>query len=607
MPLQKVELTRLGRVDSIAQDFRYGWRRLRKSPGFAAIAIITLAIGIGANTTVFTLIHGLLLRSLAVPHPDQLVRYRLMLRPGIGSEWSSFSLSEFGVLSGPMFEAVRKRQTACTDVLAWEEYNELTYTESGQSRLVSAALVSGSAFPVLGVKAELGRLFDDSDDSQGGGGAWSANISYGFWQREFHGQAAVVGRTLVINQVAVTIVGVLPRGFSGVLVGQDPQIVLPLEIDAAFAALRDRPSIRQNQYYSQVVVLGRLKPGVTIDQARANAESIEEAMFDEAMPAVIRHNAFASAHRLDVTRASAGWSGYRITYQKPLLIVQVLVAIVLVLISANLAGLLLARGARRRHELEIRGALGASRPRLIRQLLTENAILAAIAVPIGCLFAWQGSRFAVGLIGAPGTRLDIDRWQDPAVLGIATASGLLTAIFAASLPALIVTRRGGVATLQAGGRGSYSSRRGRLGKLLIPLQVGLGLVLVTVAGLFAASLARVLITQSGMREQGVFLARTRLEWHPERLEQLDALYARMLERLTSQPGVQSASLVMKEPMTGSAEMSHFISRDPGAVHEDNFERTLVNAVGPGFFETVGIPMLGGRDLAAIDTGHSPGV
>src|SRR5262245_54296167 len=233
-------------------------------------------------------------------------------------------------MSEPMFESVRKRQTACSDLLAWEEYDELTYTENGQSRLVSAALVNGSAFRVLGVRAELGRLLDDSDDSHGGGGAWSADISYAFWQREFQGEAAVIGRTLVINQVPVTIVGVLPQGFNGVLVGQNPQIVLPMEIDTAFAALRNRPSIRQNQYYSQVVVLGRLKPGVTIDQARANAESIEEAMFDEAMPAVIRHNAFASAHRLDVTLASSGWSGYRITYQKPLLIVQVLVVTVLV-------------------------------------------------------------------------------------------------------------------------------------------------------------------------------------------------------------------------------------------------------------------------------------
>jgi predicted permease len=608
MTAQGIHFPRLPVFDGLVQDIRYAFWQLRKAPVFAATAILTLALGIGANTTVFTLLHGLLLRSLPVPDSDQLVRYRLVLRPGIGSYWSSFDLSEFGVLSGPMFESVRKHQLACTDIMAWEGYNELTYTERGESRLVRGALVSGSAFQVLGLKAELGRLLDEADDSPGGGGAWSANISYSFWQQEFHGEAEIIGRTLVTNQIPINIVGVLPRGFSGVVVGQDPQIILPLEIDTVLAAQRDRPSIRENQYYSQVIVLGRLKPGGTIAQARANAESIESTMFDEAMPAVIRHNIFASAHRLDVTSAASGWSDYRISYQKPLLIVQALVATVLLLISANLAGLLLARTAGRRHELEIRRALGAGRIRLIRQLLTENAMLTAIAVPIGCLLAWQASRLAVRLIAAPGSSLDIDHWHDSAVIAIAAASGLVTAIFAGSLPALIATRQPRAVTLRSGGRESYSSRHGRVGKVLIPMQVALGLILVTVAALFAASLARLLTRPSGMREEGVFLARTKLEWHPDKLDQLDSLYTQMLQHLAARPGVQSASLVLREPMTGTAEMSHFISREPsGAAHEDNFEHCLVNAIGPGFFGTLGIPIFEGRDFASTDTARSQGV
>jgi predicted permease len=193
------------------------------------------------------------------------------------------------------------------------------------------------------------------------------------------------------------------------------------------------------------------------------------------------------------------------------------------------------------------------------------------------------------------------------VLVIAAASGLLTTLFAGTLPALIVTRPQRARTLQTGAHRS-SSRHGLLSKLLIPVQVALGLLLVTIAGLFVASLARLLIAGSGIRDQGVFMGRTKLEWRTDRIEQLDALYARMLEHLSALPGVRSASLVLHEPMTHSADSGHFISHDSsGAVHEDNFENVVVNAVGPGFFETLGIPMLAGRDFAVTDTAHSPGV
>jgi predicted permease len=589
-----------------AQDIRYGLRQLRKSPGFAATAIVTLALGIGANTTVFSLIYGLMLSSLPVPHPEQLIRYRLAPLPTNPSYSAFFSLylSEMGVLNGPMGESIRRHESACSDIFSWKTVDALTCGQGGQSEFITGALVSGSTFAVLGLKPQLGRLLDESDDRPGGAtGGWQADISYAFWQREFHGDRTAIGRELTVDQVPVTIAGVLPRNFDGVIIGASPDIILPLEIDSVFAAARGRPSIRENKFSTQVAVMGRLKPGVTTQQARANAQAIQEGMFDDAMPAAVRYNPFATTQCLDVTSASAGWSFYRPAYEKPLLIVQSLVAVILALIAANLAGLLLARSASRRQELEIRAALGASRLRLTRQLLTETALLAGIGIPLGCLFAWRASHLAAGFLASPGTALEIDRWHNPAVLAFAAVSGLLTALVAGIPPAMIVTRPLRAATLAAGGRQSYSSRHSRLGSTLIPVQVALSLVLVAIAGLFGTSLARLLTTPSGMRDQGVFFGRTNIEHRPEKGEQADALYARMLDHLSNQPGVQSASLVLSRPMRDQAGHSYLVTpASKSEVRENNFH--CMNAVGCGFFKTLGIAILAGRDFAPTDKATS---
>jgi hypothetical protein len=304
-------------LDTAAQDIRYGLHQLRKSPGFAATAIVTLALGIGANTAVFSLIYGLMLSRLPVPHPEQLVRYRLAPLPTNPSysAFSSLELSDLGILNGPMGESIRRRQSACSDIFSWKTVGAFNYQEGGESQFISGALVSGSAFGVLGVKPAVGRLLDESDDRPGGAnGSWQADISYAFWQREFHGDRTAIGRTLTIDHVPVMIAGVLPRIFEGVIIGASPDIILPLEIDAVFAAVRGRPSIRENKFTLQVAVIGRLKPGVSIGQARANADAIQEGMFDDAMPPAVRYNPFATTQRLDVTSASTGWSFYRTAY-----------------------------------------------------------------------------------------------------------------------------------------------------------------------------------------------------------------------------------------------------------------------------------------------------
>src|ERR1700733_3007121 len=329
-------------LDSLIQDVRYGIRQLARNPGFAAITIFTLALGIGANTAVFTLTNALLLRSLPVPKPDELVRYHMLAEPSVDQGLPATFMPDCP-LSGPMFASLRKNQSACTDLLAWGYFSGLVTTDSSKPRLFRGGLASGSSFKVLGVRPEIGRLLDDSDDRAGGGpDGWWVNISYGFWQSEFRGDPQIAGRGLVINHTPVRIAGVLPRGFEGVMVGADPQIILPLEIDTE---LSGGVGVSTNATNVSLTVIGRLKPGVTLRQARANLLAIAPLVTEEAIPDGMRQDPLFRAMHWDMTSGASGWSDYRRDYQKPLVMAQALAATLLILISANLAGLLLARGA----------------------------------------------------------------------------------------------------------------------------------------------------------------------------------------------------------------------------------------------------------------------
>jgi predicted permease len=585
-------------LDTLAQDVRSGFRQLVKSPAFFAVAILTLTLGIGANTTVFSLIQALVLRSLPVREPQQLVRYYFI------PDWP-FPASYLRdlPLSGPIFQELRKQQSSCSDVFAWGRYDGLTLAENGEVRPVRGAIVSGTALRTLGVNAALGRLIDDSDDrfgeGQGDGPAgWSADISYGFWQNHFRGDSSVIGQSMIVNQTVVNIAGVLPRNFQGVLVGEDPELILPMQVDVAFRG--PARSIVRDPGYLTLTAIGRLKPGVTLDQAGANLDLIRESILDEAVPKELKEDNFGG-FRFRVTSAASGWSDYRRQYEKPLLIVQALVIVVLFLICANLAGLLLARAGSRKHELEIRRALGASRLRLVRQLLTESALLGVIGVLIGCLLAWRAGMLVAALLVFPGLQLNLDLRPDLAVIGIAAASGLLTVIGAGTVPALMVTSTA-AGTLQAGRRQSAAGRGGGLGKWLITLQVALSLVLVTTASLCVGSIVRMLSGSTGMPEQGVFVAPLSFEQRHDDPEQLSDLYSRMLVHLGNQPEVESATL-SRDGLMQYAVTDDFIAREePGFVRED--KQLFFNSIGPGFFDTLGIGLLRGRDFARTDTCHS---
>jgi putative ABC transport system permease protein len=590
-------------LDSLIQDVRYGIRQLARNPGFAAITIFTLALGIGANTAVFTLTNALLLRSLPVPKPDELVRYHMLAEPSVDQGLPATFMPDCP-LSGPMFASLRKNQSACTDLLAWGYFSGLVTTDSSKPRLFRGGLASGSSFKVLGVRPEIGRLLDDSDDRPGGGpDGWWVNISYGFWQSEFRGDPQIAGRGLVINHTPVRIAGVLPRGFEGVMVGADPQIILPLEIDTE---LSGGVGVSTNATNVSLTVIGRLKPGVTLRQARANLLAIAPLVTEEAIPDGMRQDPLFRAMHWDMTSGASGWSDYRRDYQKPLVMAQALAATLLILISANLAGLLLARGATRGQELGIRAALGASRPRLVRQLLTENGLLALAAFPLGCLFAWWASRVLLSLLVHADDVLDLNLAPDPAVLAIAATSGFLTVMLAGCAPAFILTRAKRADVLVVGSRQTHGPGWGWFGRLLMPTQLAVSLLLISVASVCVGSLARLLTRPSGMNEQGVYMVEIDRISPRERGAITAPQYTSMLQYVSQQRGVGSATLLFVPPMDHSEADNDFIARDSsGAVREN--KSLFFNQVGPHFLETFGIGLISGRDFKFADGPDSPKV
>lgn len=576
------------------RDLALGLRSLRRSPGFALIVIVILGLGVGANTAVFTLTHAFLWRNLPVPQPGRLVRYMMTSAsalPGM-SPTDDMDLP----ISGPIFDALRKHQRSCTDLFLWTD-TAVSWRNGPEQQSTPAALVTGGAFSVLGIPPALGRLLNYADDRRGGGPqGWAADLSYDFWQRQFHGDPAVLGKTLEVEHLPVTIVGVLPQGFHGILIGSNPRLILPWAFDVQVNGGRsDRYTPNQLNF----TALGRLKPGATYSQALAEVRSMQSRVLNEAVPAKFQDN-FFRMFRLDLRPGGTGFSDFNRTYRKPLLMMQLLVLSVLLVIGLNLSMLLMARASARRHELAVRAALGARRWRLLRQLLIEALLLAIpgsiLALGLG---AW-GSHILFSIASRGDPNLVVDLHPDAAVLA-ATLGFALLAVFVSSLwPAWQVGRVDLTSAMQSGRQGRAHQRRSRFARFLLPAQVALSLLLVAVGGLFVASLTRILTQPSGMQAEHVLLANTNFYRGPEDSGQKLALYQRMLTALRQMPGVQVASASSMMPMNEAESDEGYWSRDAaGQRHED---RTLYeNRVAPDLFSALGIPLLAGRDFSASDS------
>jgi putative ABC transport system permease protein len=583
-----------GWLDSLAQDVRYGWRNLMSARGFTATAIISLAFGIGANTAIFSIVNALMLRSLPVPDPHRI---------------ASVNMDGNGSLTVPLWESIRDHQNTFSGMFAYDSAG-FDLAQQGEKRIVNGLWVSGDFFNVLGVPALRGRVFNSEDDLHGGGKSGPvAVISHSFWQNQYGGATDVLGKTIRLDGHPFEIVGVTPANFRGLEPDRPFSVAIPLGCEPTF---HPDGSALTNRSWWWLNVAGRLAPSVSIEQAGERMKAVAPPILQETLP---DWDEGGKAHYLKqplgVKSASNGFGGAPHEARIMIYAMMGVVAMVLLIACANIANLLLARAAARTQEICVRLAIGAGRGRLIRQLLTESMLLAALGIPGGMLLAHFGSRFLAQSVTQRGRSLELDLSMDARVLLFTVAITLFTGLIFGLAPALRATRISTNEVLKQTTRGAGSSgSRFRLGRALVAGQVALSLTLLVGAGLFAATLRNLWNVALGFNYHNVLLIHYDPRGHVP-VEQRNEHFARIHQRLLQVPGVLSAGSSMITPISGSGWNGTLV-RDGAATPNDfsegsKREMTWFNQVSPGFFETLQTPILMGRDFTERDNLNSPKV
>jgi putative ABC transport system permease protein len=572
-----------GWLDSLVQDLRYAWHNLLASPGFALAAILSLALGIGANTAIFSILNAVMLRSLPVKDPHRLVQ---------------FTMDGDGTFTNPLWEEIRDRQNACGETLAYAS-TEFDLAEEGERKPARGMWISGDFFKVLGVQPTLGRLFVRDDDVHGGGKQGPvAVVSYDFWQTHLGGEPGVIGKALRIDRQSFEIIGVTPQAFRGLDSDHGYEVAIPIGCEPIFHP--DRSSLDKRSTW-WLNILGRLPPGVTAHQGSERLKVVAAGIMQETLPqdwdAAGKQSYLKQG--LQVVSAAAGFSGVRSEYGTALLTVMTVVGFVLLIACANIANLLMARAAARRREFSIRMAIGAGRARLIRQLLTESLLLGLLGVPAGLVLAKWGSRFLVRLLSTAGDPLQIDLSLDGTVLLFTAGLTVGTCLLFGLVPAIRAVRVAAHETLSLASRGTVAgANRFNLGKALVAAQIALCLVLMVAAGLFSATLRNVLREPLGFDQHEVLSIDINTRQQVPANQRI-ALFEALLQRVRQLPGVTSAATVAFKPFSGSAE-NNFVFPD-GEEERDSRDRiTWLNLVGPGYFKTMRATMLAGREFEEGD-------
>ena len=566
-------------------DWRDALRSLRAAPMVTGAAILSLALGIGANTALFSIVNGLLLKPLPVHEPDRLAVLK-------GGDWTN-----------PIWERIRDHHRSLfAGAAAWASQS-FDLAEAGESEMVDGIYTSGAFLEVLGVRAELGRTLTEDDDARGfGRDGPVVVISRALWQRRFGGTSSIVGRRLTVNRLPFTIVGVLPAAFFGPEVGRAPDVYLPL---AAEALIRGAESRLDERSASWLDIIVRLHPGQTRDAAATALNAVREDIRSATIPARLvgqPRSAYMDGS-FSLVDASTGQSALRSRFANPLIIITIIVAGVLLIACANVANLMLARATSRRQEISVRLALGASRARIARQLLAEALVLSAVGSAIGLVVAQWGGALLVRQLGSSVSAVTLDLSMDWRVLGMTAGVAVITTVFFGLAP---VAGLAGVEANQAlghVGRGLVGDRRPGLRNTLVVAQVALSLVLVVAATLFVRTFHSLATAPLGFSAEHLVIVNVDASRSAVTQDALPEFYQRFADAAARVGGVRNASASLLTPLSGRGWNNRVAMPDGSEPPRDRV--TFENAIGPGWFATYGMRILAGRDLNRQDTRGAP--
>jgi predicted permease len=561
-------------------------RALRATPLVTAVAILSLALGIGANTAMFSIVDALVLRALPVRHADRLT---LLMDEDRPHGWTN-----------PIWEAVRARAPLFDGALAYGT-PRFDLSPRGTEDPVDGLWLSGRAFEVLGVDAQLGRTLTEADDRRGTADAAVAVISHAFWQRRYGGARDVVGRTITLDRVPFTIVGVTPPGFTGPDVGRAFDVAVPIAAEALLRGKANRLDSRSDWWLHVMV---RLRRGQTPEQATAALRAVQRQIADESRPTTWRPDAAARflADPFTLRPAATGTSRLRLRYERPLVTLTAVVGLTLLVACGNIANLLLARAAARRHELSVRTALGASGWRIARQLLAESLLLSTTGAVLGVAVAVAGSRVVVAQLSTNVGRTFLDVGIDPRMLAFTAAVAVGTALLFGTVPALRAARAAPIDAMKEQGRGT--SRRAGVAGTLVVTQVALSFVLLVGAGLFLRTFASLAARDLGFERGRALLVSVDARRAGLDSAALRATWERVREAALAVPGVARAGLSAITPVSGDTRNN--IIALPGRPPLPERERlVMMNVVSPGWFATLGTPLVAGRDFDGRDRPGAP--
>jgi putative ABC transport system permease protein len=572
-------------LQSLVADLKYAVRALRANPGFALVAVLSLGLGIGANTAIFSLINAVMLRSLPVSHPEELVQ--LGIGGGESNRGDHLGSASF---TNPIWEQIHDRQEALAGTFAFAD-QRFDLSTGGVVRRAPGAWVSGDYFRVLGVAASAGRLLQPADDVRGCRAV--AVLSHGFWQREYAGAADIVGRSISLNGHRFEIIGVSAPGFSGINVGRSAGVFAPLCTLDILQQGRDLLDARSFWFLN---VFGRLSPGGTLAQAQSGLAVVQRAVYEASVPTHWSADEQADfvENTLTVRPAATGMSAVRGQYRDALFALLVVVGVVLLIACANVAQLLLARATARQHEIAVRLALGSGRVRLVRQLLTESLLLALLGAAVGLLFARWSSEVLVRFLSQSGRAVVLDLSVDLRVLGFSILVAVVTGILFGLAPAWRSARVDPQSAMRGAGRGLVGRTRHRLAKGIVVGQVALSLVLVVAAGLLVGSFQRLTTLDPGFRAAGVLILSA--DWSNAGLSDTSAggIPRTLLDRMRAVPGVRRAGAALLTPISGSSWNDFVVD---GVADE---MLVSLNGVTDGYMETLGTGLLAGRDFTPQD-------